>query len=165
MGLRIQTAHAFCSRSKAVPTFTKNRIARIISTTGKTTLLTTVLICVWACVQVCSMAPATSPAAKAGMALAATSKVTMAADRRIFVVFFLHKLHYPPIKMGRNVWRQTPSAYRNRFITSAAQNEFLCVEVTFYGALPLANCFSVIVRIFRPKFWQKRISSRMPAET
>ena len=42
---------------------------------------------------------------------------------------------------------------------------FLCVEVTFYGALPLANCFSVIVRIFSPKFWQKRISSRMPAET
>ena len=49
----------------AVPTLTKNRMARIMSTTGKTTLLTTSLTCSWADSHVFSMAPATSPVAKA----------------------------------------------------------------------------------------------------
>lgn len=66
----------------------KNRMARIISHTGNTTLLTTVWICPLAAFQVFSIAPATSPAAKVVSEKADTRTATSRREKRILVGFF-----------------------------------------------------------------------------
>ena len=72
----------------AVPSFTKNRIASIVSTTGKTTLSTTDLICDWAVVHVCSIAPDTSPAANTVTDKTVTKITIITKQRRLLKNFF-----------------------------------------------------------------------------
>ena len=90
--------HSNCPRWRkskyAPPSFTKNAMARIISSAGNTTFSTTLLICVAASFHVYSTAPATSP--PAASAEVQQREVRSKSVNVRIIIFLYFKKSQPP---------------------------------------------------------------------